>query len=966
MSQFDSVHETNNAAEPHSRRISMYEVDEFDLDSLINGVDPNEVIDQLNSGDNFKGNFKSSKNHDSTDSLNSTCEKISLETLNRSKQFKNYMENRYHLISKVNSTPSNKNNYNPITVIKKRKQFLFQNTTKKENQNSSSRNKLRYFTWYVGNSELNQFFNTDVDLESQNSLEVCQNLSSSITPPPINILPVKKYEQIKIITPDTIRNDETSASIPDMKKSFSKDSVATSNEFNKNQNTNLKEFFFGSDFFVNNEPVKKESEKRRGSSGFLFFGSKKNNQNVDESSIEPSNNNNNQSKKNPLQIVQSTDNSAHTNSFRYYENSLGDTNGENEFEKSFKIKKKGTNKKKKRNDIKVENTTDEEQQTNLNSQNLDPDLSVSNNNISKLSGNLDRVSDNEKIEIYSQFMGKYNECLKKLEELNDAIENEHMDMKRLKEARVKIKKQRQKISITEELIASELKETQTELYDLNKQIINLKKNQKEQNFNLNSNLEILNSFSTKINEEFSKNLKLKEERSQVKSPSTDESTPLLTSISSVSASNLNFSGKSNANTGFNKAKENLKPPVNPKINKSDQQRLLPKRTTKQSQKLALFPGEDQFLPEADNIEPEQTHVRTIQPDHLLTRQGRKWLPRVTGYCTAGSYRLEELESYLLSKNDVFNSPKRFDEALYFKFSPIDLNHAPVDLLGLGAEGHDQDPLHIDGPYNDLKFSSTTDELGNFFEKNVTCFGKPLPHTVSYNGLAKTICSFGECFFFDYGVVVMWGLTEQEEKTVLRAIKSFEEEQLPDAEYETEEFHFLYNTSQQPKIFNDNPQNVMIKLTISHAIAQSAKMSVFEELIENTIESTRQIPRVLAVTGKIHMSRKAINQKIGYLFIVRINVNLVSNVLDVPEIFWSEPALQPLYNAIRKYLEITQRVELLNQRVSVISDLLEMLKENLNSTHGENLEWIVIVLVFMEIVLGVAMILVDFIHTPGNE
>lgn len=81
-------------------------------------------------------------------------------------------------------------------------------------------------------------------------------------------------------------------------------------------------------------------------------------------------------------------------------------------------------------------------------------------------------------------------------------------------------------------------------------------------------------------------------------------------------------------------------------------------------------------------------------------------------------------------------------------------------------------------------------------------------------------------------------------------------------------------------------------------------------------------------------RTAITKKIGQLFIMRINVNLVSNILDTPEIFWSEPALEPLYSAIRSYLEISQRVELLNQRVEVISDLLDMLKDHLNSSHGK--------------------------------
>ena len=121
-------------------------------------------------------------------------------------------------------------------------------------------------------------------------------------------------------------------------------------------------------------------------------------------------------------------------------------------------------------------------------------------------------------------------------------------------------------------------------------------------------------------------------------------------------------------------------------------------------------------------------------------------------------------------------------------------------------------------------------------------------------------------------------------------------------------------------------------------------------------------------------RVAITKKIGQLFIMRINVNLVSNILDTPEIFWSEPALEPLYSAIRGYLEISQRVELLNQRVQVISDLLDMLKDHLNSSHGmcdlcfgvrvvpsllnnvlllgEQLEWIVIWLIAMEILVAV--------------
>jgi uncharacterized Rmd1/YagE family protein len=52
----------------------------------------------------------------------------------------------------------------------------------------------------------------------------------------------------------------------------------------------------------------------------------------------------------------------------------------------------------------------------------------------------------------------------------------------------------------------------------------------------------------------------------------------------------------------------------------------------------------------------------------------------------------------------------------------------------------------------------------------------------------------------------------------------------------------------------NSGNYMIKLTISHAIAQSVKMTIFEELIEGTIVATKHIPQTMAETGKVQMSR----------------------------------------------------------------------------------------------------------------
>ena len=66
-----------------------------------------------------------------------------------------------------------------------------------------------------------------------------------------------------------------------------------------------------------------------------------------------------------------------------------------------------------------------------------------------------------------------------------------------------------------------------------------------------------------------------------------------------------------------------------------------------------------------------------------------------------------------------------------------------------------------------------------------------------------------------------------------------------------------------------------------------------------------------------------------LFTSRVDVNLSSNMLDVPNFFWdSEPTLHPLYYAVREYLEIKPRIQVLNERCRVFLDLAEILSDSI--------------------------------------
>ncbi|RAL09749.1 RMD1 family protein [Aspergillus homomorphus CBS 101889] len=225
----------------------------------------------------------------------------------------------------------------------------------------------------------------------------------------------------------------------------------------------------------------------------------------------------------------------------------------------------------------------------------------------------------------------------------------------------------------------------------------------------------------------------------------------------------------------------------------------------------------------------------------------------------------------------------------------------------------------------------------------------------------------EMFVFSYGVVVFWNFSEKQEKDLLAdlafATSSATGSPIPlatlplqEEDFETEEFHFEYSTQiKRPRVYNDmitlRSGDHMIKLAISHGIAQSTKLCFFEEVMARQMAEAKDVPRRLAMTGNLGMKRDEVFRILGSLFKSRVEVNLSSNVLDVPNFFWeSEPTLYPLYIAVREYLEIKPRIQVLNERCKVFLDLAEILSDSIADNKTSHQTWIIIVLICVSILV----------------
>ncbi len=207
------------------------------------------------------------------------------------------------------------------------------------------------------------------------------------------------------------------------------------------------------------------------------------------------------------------------------------------------------------------------------------------------------------------------------------------------------------------------------------------------------------------------------------------------------------------------------------------------------------------------------------------------------------------------------------------------------------------------------------------------------------------------FVFDYGAVVFWGMRYDDEQRLIDVILSAATAPL-ESMIEDELTLRIDAQAQQIQIRNDEIELPSIddleRLALSHALAQSVKLEEFESSVQRIIETTQYIPEALAKNGTVPLRKKELSKERGKLFLAKANVHLQHGLLDTPEFFWEYPELENHYLALARYLEVRQRIEALNQKLEVIQELLDMLADEQKHLHSSMLEWIIIILIAVEI------------------
>lgn len=135
------------------------------------------------------------------------------------------------------------------------------------------------------------------------------------------------------------------------------------------------------------------------------------------------------------------------------------------------------------------------------------------------------------------------------------------------------------------------------------------------------------------------------------------------------------------------------------------------------------------------------------------------------------------------------------------------------------------------------------------------------------------------------------------------------------------------------------------------IGQSVALEHYEVLTDELISSSKHYIMELENRGKLSISKKDLLKYIGR--VLNVKNSIVDNlyILDDPNLVWDNEELNLLNRNLKTNFDINPRFKDLDYRLQIVENNLTLFTDVLNVRESSRWEWIVIILIALEIVIA---------------
>lgn len=210
------------------------------------------------------------------------------------------------------------------------------------------------------------------------------------------------------------------------------------------------------------------------------------------------------------------------------------------------------------------------------------------------------------------------------------------------------------------------------------------------------------------------------------------------------------------------------------------------------------------------------------------------------------------------------------------------------------------------------------------------------------------------YVFDYGVVVFANYDADAKSEFIQFIKNYATT-FVDLDL-SEEYRILTDERLNKVLVKNDYVSVpkidssLLRIVMLN-IGQSVALEHYEVLTDELITSSKHYIIELEHHGKLSISKTNLLKYIGK--VLNVKNSIVDNlyILDDPNLVWDDEELNLLNRHLKANFDINTRFKDLDYRLQIVENNLTLFTDVLNVRESARLEWVVIILIALEIAIA---------------
>jgi uncharacterized Rmd1/YagE family protein len=206
------------------------------------------------------------------------------------------------------------------------------------------------------------------------------------------------------------------------------------------------------------------------------------------------------------------------------------------------------------------------------------------------------------------------------------------------------------------------------------------------------------------------------------------------------------------------------------------------------------------------------------------------------------------------------------------------------------------------------------------------------------------------YVFKYGIVCFLGYNEVEMLAFIQVISPYGKtlfDQRLSEEFDVET-GAAENKVGYTKMEIVRPDVETLRLIMLN-VSQSVALDHFNQQTNTLLEETNAYTQLLEKKGNLNLSRTDLKKYIGRTLNLKNRIAANLYIFDSPDETWDDESLNALDIGLKKTFDLQARFRTIQEGLQIVKENLELFKDLLQYRNSTSLEWIIIILILVEVI-----------------